>query len=68
MSLFWICLLFNYTEISFGRTNVFGLLILLMVAYGPFVPDTVGVLLGRNPDDSPELPGPLECQNLATGT
>jgi exopolysaccharide production protein ExoQ len=37
MCLFWSCLLFNYTEIAFGRSNVFGFLILLMVVYGPFV-------------------------------
>jgi len=35
MGLFWSCLLFNYTEIAFGRSNVFGLLILLMVIIGP---------------------------------
>ena len=37
MGLFWSCILFNYTEISFGRTNVFGFLISLMVVYGPFI-------------------------------
>ncbi len=36
LSLFWSCLLFNYTEIAFGKSNVFGLIILLIVVYGPF--------------------------------
>jgi O-antigen ligase len=38
LSLFWSCLLFNYTEIAFGRSNVFGMLMILMVVFGPFVP------------------------------
>jgi O-antigen ligase len=35
LSLFWCSLLFNYTEISFGRSNVFGLIVTAMVVYGP---------------------------------
>lgn len=58
MGLFWSCLLFNYTEISFGRSNVFGMLISLIVVYGPFIqPVKEAETFGEsNLADGPESP------------
>ena len=68
MSLFWSGLLFNYTEISFNIQNVFGLLLSLMVAYGPFIQPVreAETLPERNLGDALETPAFAGCQNLAS--
>jgi O-antigen ligase len=67
MSLFWIFLLYNYTEIAFSRANVFGFIVALMVAYGPFVPSVreVETLPERNLGDALETPAFAGSQNVA---
>jgi O-antigen ligase len=60
MGLFWSILLFNYTEIAFGRSNVLGLLVALMAVYGLAEP----ALAGHDEASPPELGTSQELPKL----
>jgi len=59
MALFWTSLLFNYTEIAFGRSNVFGMTVTLMAVIGPFFEPVVEVKQAQEVDQNDEEESPV---------